>query len=713
MQRFMLLTLLSLWLLLAVSSTVYADPILPLPRMPIGGDQDGSETPFVLRAPGFDLVADVQNFRVPGSGEVEIAFDFVFREAGYNNEFGFFRVDTPFGEINGLNPNDAGYLAAALERAQIVFPSGSTAYSADVTKTVTGGDILVFFIVQNNTLSNLRANNPANDLQKSPIAFFSLDALNPDKFDHFVGFRNETDNITQFGFEDLTYGGDKDYDDIVYNIQTVLQPSPPVEGRSVVFIKGIDSVGDCGNAEQWIADYLNSDEGKSLFGRAKISKYINFSYADGEAYTCPRTEPAYLEEDTCDGVANAATELQALIEKEATTDKATIMAHSMGGLVTAYLVATQPDWARSHVASVITFDSPLRGVREIATWAKEWATIVQGECTFNPDPATQQSSLADLSDTSVVVQTAATAATIVPFYPLDATRLNVIFQVVARNRTRLDNSRAFQIAQTCGGPFAVPEPDCQPPLSVADNHSQVWNRQSDGDGRNKALFVGCAVINALDCTFLQARVTPANGVQSALDPNQLEVEVGAGTNRMRFTTFYSGAVRMALTDPNGNHFGPDGAGKIAGYAVDDVSEIYELTDLVSGTWTIDLTAVDVPAEGVHVSLATAVIEREPSTINAAPIANAGDAYAADIGETVTFNGIESFDADGSIVLYEWDFESDGTIDFSSTESYAFHTYSGGFVGAVTLHVTDDDGATASGSSPVRVQWVIYMPLISR
>lgn len=48
--------------ILMLSSSVYADPTLPLPRMPIGGDQDGSEQPFVLHSPDYELIADVQNF---------------------------------------------------------------------------------------------------------------------------------------------------------------------------------------------------------------------------------------------------------------------------------------------------------------------------------------------------------------------------------------------------------------------------------------------------------------------------------------------------------------------------------------------------------------------------------------------------------------------------------------------------------------------------
>jgi hypothetical protein len=88
---------------------VYADPILPLPKVPITGDQDGSETPLVLNAPGFDLLKNVQTFQVPrGAGTVNFTFDFVFFESAYHNELGFFPVDNIAGQINGLNPGDSG-----------------------------------------------------------------------------------------------------------------------------------------------------------------------------------------------------------------------------------------------------------------------------------------------------------------------------------------------------------------------------------------------------------------------------------------------------------------------------------------------------------------------------------------------------------------------------------------------------------------------------
>src|SRR5215211_3038913 len=76
---------------------VYADPNLPLPRIPICGDQDGSEVPFSFHCPDFAPSTNVKTYQVPGTGEQDFAFDFIFREATLNNELGFFKVDSASG----------------------------------------------------------------------------------------------------------------------------------------------------------------------------------------------------------------------------------------------------------------------------------------------------------------------------------------------------------------------------------------------------------------------------------------------------------------------------------------------------------------------------------------------------------------------------------------------------------------------------------------
>ena len=66
-------------------------------------------------------------------------------------------------------------------------------------------------------------------------------------------------------------------------------------------------------------------------------------------------------------------------------------------------------------------------------------------------------------------------------------------------------------------------------------------------------------------------------------------------------------------------------------------------------------------------------------------------------QTVHFNPRDSYDPDGTIVLYEWDFDSDGYLEsvntYSERVSHAFPV--GEYV--VTLRVTDDFGLTDTNS----------------
>ena len=63
------------------------------------------------------------------------------------------------------------------------------------------------------------------------------------------------------------------------------------------------------------------------------------------------------------------------------------------------------------------------------------------------------------------------------------------------------------------------------------------------------------------------------------------------------------------------------------------------------------------------------------------------------GEEITFDASYSYDTDGTIELYEWDWESDGTYDESNIEPFTIHTYYVEDLYLVTLRVTDDDGET--------------------
>ena len=80
-----------------------------------------------------------------------------------------------------------------------------------------------------------------------------------------------------------------------------------------------------------------------------------------------------------------------------------------------------------------------------------------------------------------------------------------------------------------------------------------------------------------------------------------------------------------------------------------------------------------------------------SAPNEPPTSDAGGPHSGGEGAAISFNGSGSFDPDGSIVSYEWDFGDGG----AGTGIYADHTYIDNGTYTVTLNATDNDGGTNS------------------
>jgi len=80
----------------------------------------------------------------------------------------------------------------------------------------------------------------------------------------------------------------------------------------------------------------------------------------------------------------------------------------------------------------------------------------------------------------------------------------------------------------------------------------------------------------------------------------------------------------------------------------------------------------------------------------APIADANGPYYANIDETIMFDGTASYDNDGMIVNWTWDFD-DGSFGFGET---VHHSYNSVNTYSVRLLVTDNDGLTDTTSTQV-------------
>jgi 3-phytase len=144
----------------------------------------------------------------------------VFREAAFDNEVYFFRVDDrtgSLGTIEATEENRTAYIQEVINSRLVTDENGELIrFAVDNqgefrdTTIIQGGSIIAPMIIVNGSLSELTDNNTNND----PRVYFPFLGVNSDGADHIRMLGN---NI--FGFEDLPNGGDKDYNDIIVSLR--------------------------------------------------------------------------------------------------------------------------------------------------------------------------------------------------------------------------------------------------------------------------------------------------------------------------------------------------------------------------------------------------------------------------------------------------------------------------------------------------------------
>jgi microbial collagenase len=114
----------------------------------------------------------------------------------------------------------------------------------------------------------------------------------------------------------------------------------------------------------------------------------------------------------------------------------------------------------------------------------------------------------------------------------------------------------------------------------------------------------------------------------------------------------------------------------------------------AGSYTATLTVTD---NGGLTASSTASVTISAAT-NDAPIAAINGPFSAEVGGIINFDGTGSYDPDGSISQYIWDF-GDNT---SSNTANASHSYTSAGTYSVTLTVTDNQGATATATTTATI-----------
>lgn len=207
-----------------LSSGFAEPPVIADPNA--GHNHNGHSSQPDPSSPVVNTIADAEflDLRTYPAGPVNVRLE-VLSDAQFNNTIGLFLVDDITGLIAGKKPGDNGYAEAAFSRTILSFGRGQPLASGSATLTsqtltenekLKGGTLLAAYVITNGTISDFRANNPANNRVRSGLnAFFTFTPANPDGGDHF----RLTSNT--FFVEDLWGGGDKDFNDMSFRVSIV------------------------------------------------------------------------------------------------------------------------------------------------------------------------------------------------------------------------------------------------------------------------------------------------------------------------------------------------------------------------------------------------------------------------------------------------------------------------------------------------------------
>lgn len=143
--------------------------------------------------------------QLEGSVSVDVS---VYREAVFDNLVGFYTIDDLLGSVEGVSPESANYKQKALEnRVQSLdLIQVANQQTNTISGFLEGGKLFAPFIISNGGFEDA-----LNGLAE---VYFPFLRANSDNLDHI---RLLADNA--FGFEDLPNGGDRDFNDLIINLE--------------------------------------------------------------------------------------------------------------------------------------------------------------------------------------------------------------------------------------------------------------------------------------------------------------------------------------------------------------------------------------------------------------------------------------------------------------------------------------------------------------
>jgi hypothetical protein len=197
----------------------------------IGDNSNKFQTNLVL--PVVKLGSNVQtggleskliDFRVDNTGsksqdlsskKIDANFTGVTADAKFHNYAGLYRVEDNRGTVidpidnKSYQPGDGGYISAALRASKNIGVEIDRSGKSDSFK-LTGGSLYAPFVVADGRIDDvLNSKNSAT----TPRVYFNYIKANVDSTEHIKLL-----GANKFGFEDMFGGGDRDYNDLIFQV---------------------------------------------------------------------------------------------------------------------------------------------------------------------------------------------------------------------------------------------------------------------------------------------------------------------------------------------------------------------------------------------------------------------------------------------------------------------------------------------------------------
>jgi PKD repeat protein len=283
----------------------------------------------------------------------------------------------------------------------------------------------------------------------------------------------------------------------------------------------------------------------------------------------------------------------------------------------------------------------------------------------------------------------------------------------------------------CNNPYPVNDTDAEAMIADANANGSNFIPEAgqkigiivdvvDGNYPNQRTFLELSLSSAVPpIGGLAWNDYNANGIQNTGEPGISGISVGLYTPNgsqvdtvltdthglYSFGIFTAGEYYIQFSLPSGYRFSPEHQGS------DDTKD----SDVNPQTGRTIIMMID-PNNGSNTSWDAGLYQVNeqgnppppPVPGNHAPTADgtAGEPYRGIVGEEILFNGSRSYDIDGQIVSWQWSF-GDG---INASGVVVTHIYAKAGTYAVSLTVTDNDGATDTFHTTAQIRTPNQPPL---